>query len=429
MEIEIKKLPKSELKIKTAIPWEKWKKFIDLAVTDISKEIKIKGFRPGKAPRNIIEQQVGEETILNNAAEKAIRENYADVLSEKKIAALGRPEVKILKIAEKNNLEYEINTAVMPSVKLNPWQEEIKKINQAQQGEKVEIKKDEVSRELKKLAGSRAKLITVNREAQKGDGVEIDFQVNQNGVPIENGSGKKHNLILGKGTFIPGFEDNLVGMKSGEEKEFELKFPEEYKTGGLAGQSALFKVKMNLVQERKVPEIDDVFAKSLGKFESLPELEKNIKNGLLTEKKLQQKEQRRAGLIEKLIEKIEVDLPEILIQEEIIKMINELEAQIQPMGTTLDKYLEQMQKTRQDLEKDWKPQAEKRIKAALALSEIAKNKEVKVSSKEVEEEMNKTLSRYGDRKSLEKNIDLKKLYSYAEGTLINEKVFQILEKI
>lgn len=429
MKIEIKKLPKSEIKIKTAIPWEKWKKFLDLAVEDISKEIKIKGFRPGKAPRDVVERQAGKETILNSAAEKAIRKNYAGILAEKKIEAIGRPEVKILKIAEGNDLEYEIKTAVMPSVKLNPWQEEIKKINQQYQGKKEAVIEDDVSKELKRLADSRAKLITINREAKKGDSVEIDFQVSRAGVPIENGSGKKHNLILGKGAFIPGFEDNLEGMKSGEEKEFELKFPEEYKSGNLAGQPAMFKVKMNLTQERIVPKIDDEFAKSLGKFKNTEELKKNIKDGIAAEKEIRQKEQRRAEFIDRLVEKTETDLPEILIQEEIIKMTGELEAQIQPTGMTLEKYLEQMKKTRQDLEKDWEPQAMKRIEAALVLEEIAKSQDIKVPSQEVEEEMNKALQYYKNTKDLEKSVDLKRLHEHAKSVLVNKKIFEFLENL
>ena len=429
MKIEIKKLPKSELKIKITIPWEKWKRFLDLAAADISKEIKIKGFRPGKAPRDVVERQAGKETVLNSAAEKAIHKNYAGILAEKKIEALGRPEVKILKIAEGNDLEYEINTAVMPSVKLNLWQEEIKKVNREYQSKKAEVAEDEINKELKKLADSRAKLITVNREAKKGDSVEIDFQVNRAGVPIENGSGKKHNLILGKGAFIPGFEDNLEGMKSGEEKEFELKFPEEYKSGDLAGKPATFKVKMNLVQERIVPKIDDEFAKSLGKFKSIEDLKKNIKDGIVAEKEIQQKEQKRSEFIGRLVEKTESELPEVLIQEEIIKMTGELEAQIQPTGMTLEKYLEQMKKTRQDLEKDWEPQAVKRIKAALALEEIAKDQDIKASSQEIEEEMNKMLQYYKGAKDLEKNVDLKKMHEYAKGILVNKKVFEFLEKM
>jgi len=429
MKIEIKKLPKSEMEIKTTIPWEKWKGFLDSAVADISKNIKIKGFRPGKAPKEMVEQEAGKDAILNEAVQKAIQKNYPKILADEKIEAIGVPRVEVLKVAEGNDLEYKIKTAVIPKIKLSPWQESVKKINQEHQNIKAEVTEEEVKRELKKIAQDRVKSVTVNREARQKDSVEINFQVFRDGVPIENGAGKKHNLILGSGTFIPGFEDNIIGMKRGDKKEFELEFPKEYKSGDLAGKKAIFKVEMNLVQERIVPLINDEFAVSLGKFKNLEELKKSLKEGIKKEKEAQAKEKRRTDFTEKLIEKTEVELPEILIQEEIKKMTAEFESQVRSMGMEPADYLKQIKKTEQDLKRDWEPQAVKRIKTALALSQIAKDREIKVSSEEVEEEMNKTLSQHGDRKSLEKTVDLKKLYSYAEGMLVNEKVFQLLEKM
>ena len=426
---EIKKLPKSEVEIKTSIPWEEWKGFLDSAVADISKDIKIKGFRPGKAPKEIVEQEAGKDTILNEAVKKAIQKKYPKILADEKIEAIGVPGVEVLKVAEGNDLEYKIKTAVMPKIKLSPWQKSVKKINQEHQNIEVEVMEKEVEKELKKLAHSRVKSVTVNREARQKDSVEINFQVFRDGVPIENGTGKKHNLVLGSGAFIPGFEDNIIGMKRGDKKEFELKFPEEYKSGGLAGQKATFKVEMNLVQERIVPLVNDEFASSLGKFKNLEELKKSLKEGMKKEKERQIKEKRRAEFTEKLIEKTEVELPEILIQEEVKKMTLEFESQVRSMGMEPADYLKQIKKTEQDLKRDWEPQAVKRIKAALALRKVAKDRDIKVSSEEIEGEMNKTLSRYENKKDLEKNIDLKKLYSYAEGVLINERVFQFLEKM
>lgn len=429
MKTEIKKLPKSEVEIKTSIPWEEWKIFLDIAAADISRSVKIKGFRPGKVPREIVEREAGKGAVLNGAAEKAIKKNYPKVLTDEKIEAIGVPQVEILKIAEGNELEYKIRTAVMPEVKLNSWQGEVKEVNRRYRDTRVKITKQKVEKELEKLARSRAKFITVNREARSGDNVEIDFQVFRNGALMENGTGKKHNLVLGSGAFIPGFEDNLIGMKRGDKKEFELKFPEEYKSGGLAGQKATFKVEMNLVQEKIMPQINDEFACSLGNFKNLEELRKSLREGMKEEKKARLREKRRTEFVEELIKKTETELPEILIQEEIKKMAAEFNSQIYSMGMEPKNYLKQIGKTEQDLKKGWEPQAVKRIKAALALRKVAKDRDIKVSNEEIEGEMNKTLSRYENKKDLEKNIDLKKLYSYAEGVLINERVFQFLEKM
>jgi len=427
--MDIKKLENSQIEMKIIISWEEWKKYIDLAVQDISKEVKVEGFRPGKAPKDIIEKKVGSEAVLNLAAEKAIGKNYPKTVMEEKIEAIGQPRIEVLKIAEGNDLEYKVMTAVMPEVKIGSWEAEVKKVNAKNNKEKVEVSDEEIMGEIKKIAASRVQLVTVAREAKNGDSVEIDFEVSRSGVPIENGSSKKHNLILGKNVFIPGFEENIIGMKEGEEKTFELVFPKEYHAKGLAGKPAVFKVKVNLVQERKTPEVSDEFARSLGKFENLEEFKKNIKEGMLKEKVAKKKEDGRGRALEEVIKKTEADIPKILLDEELHKMIHEFEAQLQGMGMEMSKYLEQMKKTKEDLEEEWKPQAEKRIKASLALEEVAKEKEIEAPHEDIEAEMNKTLQYYKGVKDMEKNIDMAQLYNYTKGMLRNEKVFELLEKL
>ena len=433
--MDIKKLDDSRVEFTLTVSWKNWEKFLNQAAEEISKDTKIKGFRPGKAPRDMVEQKVGKDALLDMAAEKAIREDYPKVIAKEKIEAIGAPKVEILKLAEGNDLEYKIQTSVMPEVKLNPWEGDIKKFNKENIAEKVEVTEDEMKRELEKIANSRVKMVTVKREAKTGDNVKIDFDVLRDNVPIENGTSKDHNLILGKDAFVPGFEDNVIGMKEGDEKEFELNFPEKYHEKILAGKPATFKVKMKLVQERTTPEVDDDFAKSLGKFKNLAELKKSIQEGVEKEKANQQKEKRRADMVEELIKKIEVDLPEILIHEELHRMIGEFEGQLQGMGMTLDKYLEQMgaasggKKTREDLEKEWKPQAEKRIKSSLVLEKVVEQKEIKVPAEKIEEEMNKTLQMYKGVKDMEKNMDMERLYNYTKGMMQNEEVFKMLEKM
>jgi trigger factor len=429
MQSEIKKLPKSEIEIKVSLPWEEWKIFWDEAGKDFSKVANVRGFRPGKAPENLVERKVGKGNILEKAAEKSIQKTYGEILAKVKIEALGAPQVEIMKISQGGELEFRIKTPVIPEVKLSAWQESVKKINKEYQDKEIKATEEEIKKELEKLANSRVKLVTVNREARVGDSVEIDFGVIQEGVTIENGSGKKHPLILGKGVFIPGFEENISGMKANEEKEFELKFPEEYHAKNLAGKSATFKVKLNLVQERQMPEVNDEFAKSLGKFENLEALKKNVSEGIVEEKKEKQKEERRNKFLDKLIESAEVELPEILIHEELHKMINEFEMQMSGMGMEFENYLSQIKKTREDLEKEWRPQAEKRIKAAMVLEKVAKDEEIRVANEKIEEEMNKMMQYYKNVKDLDKNINMERLYNYVKGMLTNEEVFKLLETI
>ncbi len=426
----MKKLPKSRIEFEVSVPWSKWEKYLDQAAAEASQEIKVDGFRPGKAPRHLIEQKVGKGVLLNNAAEKAVQKSYADFVIEQKLEVIGSPNVEIEIIEEGKDLKYKAVAAVIPETTVSEkYRSEIKKINKKYSEKKIEITEDEIKLELEKIANSRVKLVTVARAAQNNDSVEIDFEVLMEGVPIENGTSKKHPMILGRGVFIPGFEENLVGMKEGESKEFELDFPKDYFKKDLAGRKATFKVKMNLVQERQTPEVDDDLAKSLGKFENLEEFKKNIKEGLEHEEEHKQADQKQREYIEKIIENSKTELPDILVERELGKMLEEFEYQIQTMGMNLDQYLEKLGKKKDDLKKDWMPQAEKRVISALVLKEIIAQEEIKVEATEVEAEMNKTLQYYKNVKDMEKNIDMERLYAFAKGTLENEKVMKFFEEL
>jgi len=426
----IKKLPKSRVEFESVVPLSEWKIFLRLAAEEISQEIKIAGFRPGKAPRNLVEQKVGKATVFNNAAEKAVSKNYLEYIKKEKIEAIGNPEIKVLNAEEEKDFRYKAVVSVMPEIILDEgYVKSIKKINEEFAKKIVEVGKEEVDLELEKLAKSRVKLITIRREARKNDSVEIDFNVFMDGVPIENGQSQKHPLIIGKGVFIPGFEDKIVGMKEGEEKEFELDFPSDYHQKNLAGKEATFKVKMNLVQERQVPEINDEFARSLGDFENLDALEKSIRLGIKEEMEMKNKEKRRTDFLEKIMENVKTELPEILVSQETERMLEEFSHQIQAMGMDLENYLKKIKKDKEELKKDWQPQAKKRVISSLAIEKIACDQEIKIPAKEIEAEMNKTLSLYKNVKNIKKNIDMKKLYDYSQGVLENEAVFNYLEKL
>jgi trigger factor len=426
---EIKKLPGSQLEISVSVAWDIWEKYIDQAATEYSKEIKIQGFRSGKAPRDMVEKKVGKGALMDTAAQKAIQGTYPKVVGEQKIEAIGSPKAEITKLAEGNDLEYKVVTAVIPEVTLKPWKKGVEKINKEYTGKKVEITSEDVEKELAEIAKGRVQHITVEREAQDGDNIILSFEVKKDGVPIENGKSSSHSMILGRGVFIPGFEEQVLGMKAGEVKEFELVFPKEYHEKSLAGVPAQFVVSVETVQERKSPEVTDEFARSLGKFKDLAEMRKNVSEGMEEEKKNELKEKRRSEIIDVLIEATEAEIPHVLIHEELHKMIGEFEMQLQGMNITFEQYLIQIGKTIDELEKEWEPQAIKRIKAALALEEVAKDQEIEIANEEVEAEMNKTLAQYKKIQDAEKNIDLGKLYNYVKGMMQNEKVLEFLEGV
>ena len=427
MQVDIKKLPKSEVEISVSLGWDEWKSAFQHATEEVSKNVKVPGFRAGKAPRNMVEQKVGKGAMLAEAAEHALHESYGKVLQSHKIDAIGRPKAEIKKSEEHGDFEYVITTAVMPELSLSGWEKGVKKANAEAEKKDVAVDEKDIDKELRTIAESRAKFVTVNREARSGDGVEIDFRVLQDGVPIENGVSRGHHMILGKGTFIPGFEEAILGMKAGEEKSFDLTFPAGYHASHLAGKPAHFEVTMKVVEEREIPSVDDEFASSLGKFDSLEALKKNIREGMLEEKKSALREERRGNIIEALVEASKADIPDVLIAEERGKMLAEFELQLSQMNTNLDDFLARSKKTREELENDWTPQANRRVLSALALEKIALDRELEPSAEDVEAEMNRVLQYYRSTKQVEKDIDLERLHQYSRGRLRNEKVLEFLE--
>lgn len=424
--MEIKKLPKSEIEFSITVPAAEFEKFCDVAAEHISEGMKIDGFRPGKAPRHIVEQKAGAEKVLAHGAEHAIKKTYVDAIVANKIDSVGEPKITITKIAAGNDLEYKAVVAVMPEIKLPNYRKDIKAIK------KPEAKKatdEQVQKELENLQGSRAKLVTVLREAKKGDRVEIDFEVKVSGKLIEGGKAARHPLTIGENYFIPGFEDQLIGMKEKDEEEFELEFPKDYHQKELSGKPAKFKVKMGLVQEKELPKIDDEFAKSLGQFENLEALEKSIREGIELEQKKKSEEKWRTEAIEKIASASEIDLPEILVEQELEKMMAEFEQNIAQMGLKLETYLENIKKSKSEITKGWKETAEKRVRAALVLREIAAAEKIDVPAAEIEKEMNKAMAYYKSVPDMEKNVDMERLYNYTKGVLTNEKVFQFLENL
>lgn len=429
MQVTVKKLPESKVEMSVVIPWEEWQGEMDHAAEHLGKDVKVAGFRPGKVPRDVIEKRFGKEALLMETVSHVVDHSYPKALAENKVNAIGRPEVKLGKTILGEPLEYSVITVVMPEVTLKEWKSGVKKINTEFAKKEATVPEEEIDKELTKLADMRAKLVTVNRPAETGDNVLVDFSVLQNGVLIENGKSEKHPLVLGKGVFIPGFEEQILGMKENEEKTFELTFPAEYHAKHLAGKPATFEVKLGVVQERQIPTVDDTFASGLGAFESLEKLKESMHQGMLEEAKKKQQEEHRAHILDSLVEQSSLEYPSILVEEEQSRMVHEFQTQVESMGMNFADYMAQMKKTEDEMKKEWEPQAKKRLAAHLILLSLAETQEIEVDSQTIEEEMNKTLQSYRNIKDIEKNIDMERLYTAIQGQLRNEKVFEFLEKI
>lgn len=434
MRTQIKKLSKSQIEIEIELLPEEFAGIIEETTFNLGKDLEIEGFRKGKASKEIIEREIGQGKILKEAAERAIKESYVRAVLENKIEVLGQPEIEILPSTtfQGNRLEpatsrksggglrFRAKTAVLPEIQLPDY----KKIASQIKKREVFIEEREIEEALKWLQKSRAKFSQIERPAQRGDFIEIEFDCPQ----IENSKRQKDGFLLGRGHLIPGFEEKLEGMKQGEEKEFSLEFPEQHFQKNVAGQRANFRVKMISVQKIELPEINNQFAKSLGQFEDLISLKENIKGGIKLEKGILEKQRIRQEILKKIAEEISWEMPEILIKAEKERMIEGLKRHVADrLKISFEQYLEKINKSEKDLRDSFRVEAERRIKNSLILKEIAKIENIEALTEEVRTEINKTLKNHPDIKKTEKELDPQKLKDYYEEAIRNEKTLAKLE--
>ena len=422
-EITFKKLPKSQVLFEVTVPSDEVLSYKEKAALVLSERLEIDGFRKGKAPYDIVKQYVGSARVFEEAAYIAMDKKYQAIVAEHKLRALGQPKVEILKIAEGNPLVFAVTAAVYPEVKLPDYKEIAKQCEKERVP--IEIKDEEVEKAVDFLRHSRRKEALVSRPAQKGDLTEVDFEIRSAGVKIEGGESKNHPIILGEGKFIPGFEDGILGARAGEEKEFSISVPEDYAKESLRGKKLDVKAKINAVYELTTPELTDEFAKTIGNFDTAQAMRDNIRDGLKAEKEAEEKERMRNFTVGKIADAAEMEVADILITQEVNKMISELAQSVQAHGADFESYLVHIKKTKDDLKKDFAKQAEKRVRISLVLSEIAASEQIKLDEEEVKKRMEETMARL--RAEDTGKIDSDLLRDYVSGIMRNEKVFELLQ--
>jgi len=426
MNVTTKKLPKSqvELTIELSQEEEELKPYIQQAVAEISKESVIAGFRPGKAPYEIVEKQVGAMKIYQQAAEKAIQKTYPQAIIDNKLLTVGPPKIAVEKIAPNNPLVYKATAALLPNVKLGDY----KKIKEGRKEVGVEAKEvDGTLNNLQKMFGKEKR---VSRPVQKGDKVEMDMNTYVDKVPIDGGKSENHPVTVGEGHFIPGFEDNLVGLVEGQTKEFQLKFPKEYHRKELAGKPVDFKVKMKSVFEIEKPDLDDNFAKTAGKFEKLDDLRRQIEKNIHQEKTAKEQQRWELAVIEQIINKSSFDeIPDILVESELHKMLHELEHEVTGQGMKFEDYLSSIKKSKEDLQKEFQPRAVKRVKTAFVLHKIAKEENITVSDEEINTEVERNKQQYQNNPEAQKQISKDEYKNYLKSVLRSQKVFEFLARV
>lgn len=420
MKIEIKKLPKSQVEIGVTLNDAEIKPYYDRALADLSKTVMMKGFRPGKVPRETVEKSIGRPKIFVEAAERSVEELYPKIVVEKNLEIIGRPEIEIKK-AEEGEFFWRALASVLPEIKLADY----KDIAKNAEKKKVTVEKKEVDDSIDYLQKSRAEIKNMDRPAELGDLVEVDFEGRVAGVKLEGAQSKSHPMVLGERKFIPGFEDEIVGLKIGEEKDFSVRVPADYWDKNIQSKQIDFHVKLEKVSERILPALDDEFAKKLGHFENLENMKSSVSEGLLAEKQEKEKERRRVAIIEKVAADSQMDLPELLVEEEIKKMIHELSHTVERSGLKLEDYLAHIKKSADDLHKEFRAEAEKRVRAALVMREIAKKENILVAEEELSGKIQEVLRTVPSEE--QKKVDLEELRIYANGLIRNEKAFQLLE--
>ena len=360
---------------------------VNKAYMKARKSIMIPGFRKGKAPRKMIESMYGAHVFYEDGLEEIFPQIYDFAIASQDFKAIGRPTLKDMQIGDDNIVTLTLTTEVYPEVTLGQYKGlEVEKAE-------AEVSDAQVQAELDRMAENVASTETVERPAQMGDTVNIDFEGFDNGVPFDGGKGENHDLKLGSGSFVPGFEDQLVGMSAGEEKDIDITFPEDYHKD-LAGKAVVFHVKVNKVTVTIVPAQDDEFAKDVSSFETLEELKADIRAKAIEEQEKQIQSAFETAAVEKAAENTTVDMPEALVERELDSQMDRFAYQLQMSGYSMEQYAKMMGGDVNTMRKAFRPTAEKQAKISVTLEKIVEVEGITVSDEEIAAEIDSLAAQY-----------------------------------
>ena len=419
MSVKVEKTDKkNELKLEFKIEAEKFDEAMKKVYTKTAKYFNVPGFRKGKAPMHMVEKMYGTEIFYEDTFNELVPGIFEEELKNNNIEAVSRPDIDIKQIGKGQELIFTAVIQTKPEVKLGKYKGiEIKKIE-------YNVSDEDINHELKHMQEKNARLVSVERPVKDGDITVIDFEGSIDGVPFDGGKAENHELTIGSKQFIPGFEDQIIGMKLEEEKDIKVTFPEDYFSKDLAGKEATFKVKLHEIKEKELPKLDDDFAKDTSEFETLAELKKSIKEKLEEENKHRAKHETENAVIEAVADTVELDIPSGMIETEIDNMVKDVESRLSYQGLNLEQYLKIMGKTMEEFRKQYEEQAQKTVKIRLVLEAIQKDLDVKVEDSEIKDkikEMSETYSRKPEE--LEQNEQFK---NYIEENLKYEKTIDFL---
>jgi len=402
------KLEKSRVALTIEASAEEFEAAVNKAYLKMRGKINVPGFRVGKAPRKIIEKMYGEEVFYEEAVNIILPDAYEDAIKEQKLDVVGYPEVE-LESCTKDGVVFKCTVAVYPEVKLGQY-----KGLEAPKAE-VKVAAADVNARLKEMADRNSRLVSVERAVKKGDTADIDFEGFDNGVAFDGGKGENFDLEIGSGSFVPGFEEQLIGMKAGEEKDIDVTFPENY-APELAGKPVVFHVKVNEVKVKEVPAVDDEFAKDVSEFDTLKELKADIKKKMTAERTEAAQRAFEDVLMAKVAEGVEAEIPHEMVELQAERMMEQFKQQLAAQGIPFDQYLKMTGTTEADFRKQADGPAAEQVKMDLAVEAIIKAEGLEATDEDVENELKNVAEKYG--------MDLETVKKYLRPEDVKEQVIR-----
>ena len=420
MKVKVEKQENSKVVLEFTMSKEDFEKELTKAFNQNAKYFKVPGFRNGKAPRSVVEKMYGEGVLYETVIENNVDDEYRKAIEENKLEVVSKPELDIKQIGKGKDMIYTVTFYVKPEAKLKAYKNlEIEKVDR-------KVKKADVEKALNDAREKNARIVTVeDRELKNNDISTIDFEGFVDGVAFEGGKGENFELTIGSGQFIPGFEEALIGMKIGDERDINVTFPEDYHAENLAGKEAMFKVKLISIKEKILPELDDEFAKDVSEFETLEEYKKDVEKKVKEQKENQAKAEVESKAIEKLLENTEVEIPVSMIDDEVEKMLQEFSANLSYQGLDLDTYCKYVNTTVDEFKKTLRPNADKDVKLQLALEAVVKQENLEVTEEEIKEKVEELAKQYGsdNADTLMKNENVIK---YMKEKLLQDKALAVV---
>ena len=389
MSLQVEKMEKNMAKLTIEVSAEELEKAIQGAYLKNKNKITLPGFRKGKAPRKMIEKMYGKGVFLEDAANALIPSAYSKALNECDLEIVSQPEIDITQLEAGKPFIFTAEVAVKPEVTLGEYKGvEVKKID-------VEVTEEEINAELKKEQENNSRTILVeDRPVENGDIATIDFEGFVDGTPFEGGKGSDYPLTIGSNTFIPGFEEQLIGANAGEKRDVNVTFPEEYQAKELAGKAAVFKCEVKKIEKKELPELDDEFAKDVSEFDTLEEYKADIKKNLTEKKEADAKRQKEDEAVQKAVENATMEIPDAMIRTQVNQMVDDFSRRMQAQGLSMEQYFQFTGMTLDKLMEEMKPQALRRIQTRLVLEKVAEVENIQPSEERVDEEFTKMAEMY-----------------------------------